>query len=184
MKVIFKSIMMTAAILALAAPAHAARQGGTYDSWSVRCEGEGKAQICEAFQRLTHAKSGMRVMEFAIGFPQAEREVQKNLTAIAPPSAALQMGREMPGRGVIVLPLGIMLPDGVILKIDQSKRYAFEVRYCTAEGCYAYIDLPRATIDHLGRAMNATISFTTLDKKNISLPIDLNGFGGALQAIR
>ena len=180
-----KTIIYTLlAVAVLTAPAHAARKADSYDSWTVRCEGEGKAQLCEAFQRLTHAESGMRVMEFAIGFPQAEREVQKNLTAIAPPSAALQMGRDMPGRGVIVLPLGIMLTEGVILKIDQSKRYPFEVRYCTAEGCYAYIDLPRATVDHLGRAMNATISFQTLDKRFITLPIDLKGFGSAVQAIR
>lgn len=179
-----KKLFLAICLMTTAFPAYAGNTGDKFDAWTVRCEGEGKAQICEAFQRLTHAQSGARVMEFAIGFPQAEREVKKNLTAIAPPSAALELGRDMPGRGVIVLPLGIMLNEGVILKIDQSKRYPFEVRYCTGEGCYAYIDLPRATIDHLGRAMNATISFTTLDKQNISLPIDLKGFGGALQAIR
>ena len=171
-------------LMAAAGPARAGNAGGQFDAWTVRCEGEGKARVCEAFQRLTHAQSGTRVMEFAIGFPQAEREARKNVTAVAPPSAALQMGREMPGRGVIVLPLGIMLTDGVILKIDQSKRYAFEIRYCTGDGCYAYIDLPRAAIDQLGRAMEATISFTALDKRHVSLPVDLKGFGGAMQAIR
>ena len=184
MRKFFLALCLITTALPVAGPAYAGKTGDKFDAWTLRCEGEGKAQVCEIFQRLMHAESGVRVMEFAISFPQAEKEAQKNLSAVAPPSAALQMGRDMPGRGVIVLPLGIMLTDGVILKIDQSKRYAFEVRYCTAEGCYAYIELPRATIDHLGRAMNATISFTTLDKRNISLPIDLKGYGSALQAIR
>lgn len=184
-----KPIALAFALLLAAAPsAQAARTGDMFGAWMVRCGGPGAVQACEAFQRLTQAESGARVIEFAIGYPPPSPEEAGRkgsaASAIAPAAKAVMGAGGSPARGVIVLPLGIMLPDGVSLRIDKKYSYAFEIRYCTADGCYAYIDLPSGTMDILRRAMSAEVTFRTLDKQDMSLKLEMKGLAAALQAIR
>lgn len=178
--------LAVATLLCCPAGAQAARTGDVFDAWMIRCA-DGPRPVCEAFQRLTHAESGMRVMEFAISFPPPEglqEDKEKTGKSIAPDSQAIMPAADRRARGVIVLPLGIMLPDGVMLTIDNQHRHKFEVRYCTAEGCYAYITLQGGVVDQLRRAMNAQISFRTLDKRDIKMPLNVKGLGAALLAIK
>jgi invasion protein IalB len=77
-----------------------------------------------------------------------------------------------------------MLTDGVMMNIDNRQRFAFQVRYCTGDGCFAYLDLPRSVLDSMRRGLTANITFRTLDKQDITLPVSLKGFGGALQALQ
>jgi invasion protein IalB len=175
-----------AVLLLASAPARAAQTGDAFDAWTARCEGQGVAQTCEIFQRLMQAQSGMRVMEFALGYPKQEEVAAngKKPKVIAPASKAIMTAADIPARGVIVLPLGIMLPDGVRLAIDGKQHFPFEVRYCTADGCYAYINLPGGVVDQMKRAMKVEILFRTLEKKDMRLPVDMKGLGAGLQAVR
>ncbi|MBU0799594.1 MAG: invasion associated locus B family protein [Alphaproteobacteria bacterium] len=170
-------------LLLLAVPASAqdkaVTSGTQYDSWMIRCEGEGTARQCETFQRLTRAATGERMIEFALGFTSIEKLRGQS---IAPSSVAA--AKTEAARAVIVLPLGILLPDGVTLLIDNKHRFAFQIRYCTPDGCYATLNLNRGAQDQLTRGFNAAITFRTMDSQDISLPIDLKGLGSALQAIR
>lgn len=171
-------VALATAMPAQASPVNPERQ---FDSWAVRCEGAGTARKCEIYQRLVLAETGQRVIEFAISYP--ERKMERG-NDIAPASVAAHEAENGMAHGVVVLPLGIMLPDGVSMNIDKRQRFQFQVRYCTSDGCYAYLDMPRPVIDSLRRGMAANITFRTLDKEDVTLPMSLKGFGGALQAIQ
>ncbi len=136
-------------------------------AWTMRCqpqkEGEASAdkKHCEVFQRLIVKESSARVAEFAIGFPE---------------------GGDV-ARGVVVLPLGILLQSGVEMKIDEGKPYAFKIRYCTNAGCFAYVNLDKTILDSMRQGKLASFFFKSADGKDVNLSMTLSGFEAALKEI-
>lgn len=136
--------------LGFAPAAHAA-------DWAVRCASDGTQ--CEAWQRLMVKGTVQRMAEIAIGFPD---------------------GPGQPARGVMVLPLGIMLPAGVKLSIDNAAPYGAQVRYCTHDGCMAFLTLDDVVLTELRKGRAATLAFQSFAGKDVTLPISLNGITAAL----
>lgn len=136
-------------------------------AWTVRCQPqkEGAATAdkgaCEIFQRLVVKESMARVAEFAIGFPD---------------------GGEV-ARGVVVLPLGILLQPGVEMRVDTGKPYAFKIRYCTEAGCFAYVNLDKAILDNMRQGTAANFLFKSADGKDVNLSMTLAGFSTALKSL-
>lgn len=128
--------------------------------WSVRCD-EGKENSCEIFQRLVVKETGQRVAEFAIGFPE-DKDV---------------------ARGVVVLPLGILLTGGAVMQIDDGQAFKFDVRYCSQQGCFAFLNLDKALLDRLRNGNNATVIFKTLEGKSMSVNLSLKGFTKSLKEV-
>lgn len=130
--------------------------------WTVRCQEEDKARAhCEIFQRLIVKETGARVAEFAIGFPESKDVA----------------------RGVIVLPLGMLLQSGVEMKIDEGKPFAFKIRYCTQAGCFAYVNLDKTLLDLMRNGTVANFTFKAADGKDVNLQMPLSGFAKALKEI-
>lgn len=171
-----KCLLPALAFLALLSGPAAAE---TYGAWTIRCAGQGTDRQCEAFQRLTRAETGERVLELAISFATPAQDRGPH---IAPPAVASAPMRD--ARAVIVLPLGLFLPDGVFLNVDKGPRHAFQLRYCLADGCYAQLAIPRSLQEQMGRSLAASITFRTLDGEDVELPLDPRGLTSALQAIR
>lgn len=144
--------------------AAAAQNTAPQDAWAVRCEKgvKNRPGACEMYQRLVDVQTGMRVAEFAIG---------------------RHGGGEM-ARGVIVLPLGILLPPGVTLQIDEGEMFRFDVRYCTVDGCYAYVDLSDQLLDLMRSGGQAVFRFRTYGGEVIDMPMTLAGFTKAYDEIR
>ena len=135
------------------APARAAAS-----DWAVRCADDGSQ--CEAWQRLMVKGTDQRMAEIAIGFPD---------------------GADGPARGVMVLPLGIMLPAGVQLSIDGAAPYGAQVRYCTHDGCMAFLTLDEAVLNELRKGRGASLSFQSYAGQGVSLDVSLNGITAALK---
>lgn len=132
-------------------------------SWAKRCSSDERAPgECEIFQRLVIKENGVRLIEFAVGYPLPGK----------------------PARGVIVLPLGIMLLDGVGIKIDDKQEFSFKVRYCTQEGCFAFITLDEPVLNLFKKGGQAVFSFKDLNGEQISIPMSLNGFTKALANLK
>jgi invasion protein IalB len=145
-----------------AAAAGKAQEPNSY--WTVRCEKGAKSQKdgkCEIFQRLILKENGKRVTEMAIGFPE------KKDTA----------------RGVIVLPLGVLLTEGMTLQIDANPAFAFKVRYCSNDGCFAYVNLSKAVLDTMRKGSKATLSFRTMQGKKVNVVISLKDFDKSLKQV-
>jgi invasion protein IalB len=138
--------------------------------WSVRCnelaEGEevseAKRGRCEVYQRLVMAESGQRLAEFAIGFP----EDQEN------------------ARGVVIMPLGILLNPGVQMMIDDGDPFTFKVRYCNQGGCFAYLSLSEEVLKMLKKGNEASFLFMEPGGKTVRVNMSLMGLTKALKGIQ
>lgn len=133
------------------------------ENWTKRCSvnEETSVEHCEIFQRLIMKDSGQRVVEFALSTnPDSET-----------------------GRGVIIMPLGIMLEPGVELNVDEKHSYKFNARYCLMQGCVAYITLDEEILSVLKKGNTAKIVFTVQDYRKVAFTLNLTGFTKALKQL-
>lgn len=132
--------------------------------WSVRCEEdeEGNKTFCEMFSAATVKESGKLLAEIAIGYPQGTGEN---------------------ARGVITLPLGMLLEPGAKMRVDDNEEvYSFSMRQCVARGCMAIIDMKPEVLDQFKKGEQVTLAFS-LGGKNLNLNIPLKGFTRALDSL-
>jgi invasion protein IalB len=139
--------------------------------WTQRCPEQKPDQkpgkkLCEIFDRIDMKESSMRVAEFAVGFPQ-EKGLEKDAA-----------------RGVVVLPLGILLDVAVQMKIDDGKPLVFKNRFCTNAGCFSFISLGKDILDSMKKAKAVAFLFKTSEGQNVNLIMTLGGFEKALQEIQ
>lgn len=139
------------------------------EAWLTRCEEpqegtETTTPYCEVFQALVMQETNQRFAEFAVGFPQDASE-----KGIA--------------RGVIVLPLGILLTDGIQMQIDDGQKYKFQVRYCGNNGCFAFVNLNKGLLDELRKGSETKIIAKATTGQDMIIKMTLKGFKKALQKI-
>jgi invasion protein IalB len=138
-------------------------------AWAVRCnEGveaeaaESKRGKCEMFQRQDIKETGERIIEFAIGYPEEE-----NLA-----------------RGIFILPTGILLQEGMQLRIDEHEPMQFHARYCVPNGCIAYVAMDEALIAKMEKGQNAFVDVLQIGGQTITIPMPLKGFSKTLNEIK
>ncbi len=144
---------------------NAPAQSANGDAWQVRCANDDtkpKRGRCEAVQVQTMTDSGQRLIEFAIGFPEGSSDA----------------------RGVLVLPLGIMLQPGGTIKVDEEKPLNFGIRYCMPNGCYAYLSLNEDIQNIMAKGANALLTIQANNGKNININMPLSSFSKALKDVR
>jgi len=129
--------------------------------WNIRCSGEEVApeRACEIFQRLTLAKTGQRVSEFVIGLSEDKKNA----------------------RGVLILPLGILLDNGIEMQIDDDQIFKFKPRYCVNDGCYAFINLDKPLLSALKKGGVVEFRAVALSGKDIKIKMTLQGVTKALR---
>ena len=173
----FQNFAVVIFVLLLAMPAFAEAPKGkekdkappqeiTERGWTLRCPDvkKGEKKYCEIFQRLDMKDAAdARVAEFAIGFPEDEK---KNVA-----------------RGVIVLPLGILLESGVAMKIDDNEPFVFKTRYCTNAGCFSYVSLSKDLLTSLRKGKTVTFQFKSFAGQDVNLIMNLVGFEKSLKEI-
>ena len=138
--------------------------------WSIRCnKAEGQTEPvevepgkCEMYQKQTIKDTGQRLVEFAIGYPQGAQNA----------------------RGIVILPLGIMLQPGLTMQIDEQTPFKFDVRYCIQNGCYAFLELNDDVIKKMSRGDKATLTMMAQNEKRRAIPIPLGGFTKALNQVK
>ena len=131
--------------------------------WSRRCADEAQTQ-CEIVQRLNVQETGQRFAELAIGFPEE-----------------LEDGA---ARAVMILPLGISLRPGVAMKIDERDQMNYDVNYCDPNGCVVLTEFPTEEIEAMKTGQSAFIGMRSATGQDITVPITLQGFTAALDALR
>jgi invasion protein IalB len=160
-----KYILVLLALAALVLPVLPAQSAEGGPMWFTRCEKQDPKSTtppqCEAFQRLVIKESSQRLAEFAVGYAE----------------------KGQPARGIIVLPLGILLPAGVQMQIDAGKAFKFNVRYCEVSGCYAYVTLNDELLTLMRKGTKAVITFQSTKAQKIQIEMSLKGFGAALEKV-
>ena len=101
----------------IAAPAPATAEPKKFGDWLLRCEarGEGQGELCYLQQTLKYSKdkvSGI-LLDIKIG--------------------ALGKGKEL--YAIVILPLGLKLQSGAIIKADEGAYSPLIIQTCTNKGC-------------------------------------------------
>ncbi len=84
----------------------------------------------------------------------------------------------------MVAPLGILLPSGLGLKIDQNDvgRTAF-VR-CLSTGCVAEVVMDDKLIGQLKAGQQATFIVFQTPEEGVGIPLSLKGFGPGVDSLQ
>lgn len=135
----------------------------TFGDWQLRCETPAGAQAeqCAIVQHVA-----------------AEDRPKFSLLVIALKTAdgASRLLR-------VVAPLGVFLPKGLGLKIDQTDVGRAGFVRCLSTGCIAEVAMPDELINQLKNGKEATFILFDTPEEGVGIPISLNGFGQAFDAL-
>ncbi len=83
----------------------------------------------------------------------------------------------------VVAPLGVLLPSGLGLKIDNNEMGRAGFVRCLPDGCLAEVILDDNLIQKLRNGKTATFVIFQTPEEGIGIPISLNGFGPGFDAL-
>src|SRR6266567_1458090 len=160
-------LILVLAIAALAFPSErAAAQGAVksvHNDWQVRCDTPPGAQgeQCALMQSVT-----------------AEDRANVGLTVIVLKTAD-QKSRLMR----VVAPVGVLLPAGLGLKIDQADVGRAGFVRCLTTGCIAEVVMEDNLLGQLKAGKTATFIVFQTPEEGIGIPVSLNGFGPGFDSL-
>ncbi|MCP8939245.1 invasion associated locus B family protein [Alsobacter sp. SYSU M60028] len=145
---------------------HAAAQGAvksTIGDWQMRCEtpAGAKAEQCALVQSV-----------------QAEDKPNVTLVVIVLKTAD---GRSRLLR--VIAPLGVLLPSGLGLRIDQNDIGRAGFVRCLQSGCVAEVVMDDDLLAKLKGGQNATFIVFQTPEEGIGIPVSMNGFGKAFDSL-
>jgi len=82
------------------------------------------------------------------------------------------------------LPLGLYLPAGVTLHVDDRKVAELPVQTCDASGCYVSGSLAAELLAQLNSGKTLKFSFQNLARETIDVSMPLAGFATAYEGIK
>lgn len=152
--------LVLAAAFALGATGEGFAQGAVksvHKDWQIRCDSPpgAKFEQCALIQSVT-----------------AEDRANVGLTVIVLKTADLKT-RLMR----VVSPLGVLLPSGLGLKIDNADIGRAGFVRCLPNGCVAEVVMDDTLIDKLKTGKVATFIIFQTPEEGIGFPLSLDGFG-------
>lgn len=85
---------------------------------------------------------------------------------------------------LVQLPLGLHLPGGAKLQVDDGKATDLQIQTCENRGCYAGSAIAPDLLAALRTGKQLKVSFQNLGKENITIPIPLTDFAAAYDRIK
>lgn len=135
----------------------------TFGDWQVRCE----------------TPAGARNEQCAI-VQNVAAEDRPNITLV------IMVFKTADGKSRllrVIAPLGILLPAGLGLKIDQTDIGRAGFVRCLSTGCVADITMEDSLIDQFRKGASATFILFQTPEEGIGIPVALNGFGPGFDSL-
>lgn len=153
-----------AAQAAPAAPAETSAANAPPPGWVARCSSasRGAPLECAIEQTAVLTKTGQLIVLVNIRVPADTRN----------PVALVQ------------LPLGLNLPAGARLQVDEGKAADLQIQTCEARGCYANLPIAADMLAALKSGKQMKVSFQNLAKESITIPMPLADFAAAYEKIK
>ena len=85
---------------------------------------------------------------------------------------------------LVQLPLGLNLPAGAKLQVDEGKMVDLQIQTCENRGCYANAPVAPELLAALQSGKQLKVSFQNLDKEVITIPMPLADFAAAYDKIK
>ena len=154
---------LAGALAALLLPGVASAQDvetKTFKDWIVRCAATNKPP-CTTYQRVANDK-GQQIVEILLGYEPAEKRYPLR----------------------VELPLGIVLPPGVLLKVDEAAEFPnLAVTRCLSSGCLVELYVSEEMLTALRKGTKGAFVVRTADGKAAALVFSLSGFSAAVEEL-
>ena len=85
---------------------------------------------------------------------------------------------------LVQLPLGLNLPAGAKLQVDDGKVSDLQIQTCEQRGCYANSPISPELLAAMKSGKQLKVSFQNLAKESISIPMPLADFAAAYDKIK
>ena len=85
---------------------------------------------------------------------------------------------------LIQLPLGLNLPVGAKLQVDDGKAADLQIQTCENSGCYASTPIAPDLLAALKSGKQLKMSFQNLNKEAMTMPLPLADFAAAYDKIK
>ena len=85
---------------------------------------------------------------------------------------------------LVQLPLGLNLPGGAKLQVDDGKATDLQIQTCENRGCYAGTAITPDLLAAMKSGKQLKVSFQNLGKETISIPMALTDFAAAYDKIK
>lgn len=85
---------------------------------------------------------------------------------------------------LLQLPLGLNLPVGAKLQVDEGKAVDLQIQTCENRGCYASTPIAPDLLASLKSGKQLKVSFQNMAKETIAIPMPLNDFAAAYDKIK
>ena len=155
---------------------------GTFGDWELRCDQTSQAQA--AAQPQTAAPAPPR--EQCILYQNIADEKDDALSLRI--SISKVFDPKTPGvrRPVllVVSRLGVLLPRGLALRIDQTEIGSTGFVRCIPEGCVAQVDMDEALLEKFRKGTTATFIIALTPEEQRGLPLSLAGFDKGYEALQ
>jgi invasion protein IalB len=80
---------------------------------------------------------------------------------------------------IVHMPLGVLLPAGATLQVDDNTAQQLTFKACDRNGCYAQGPLAPDVLSQLRKGKQVNVAFKNLAEREIKVPLSLDGFGDA-----
>ena len=152
-------------LVASLAPAHAitAREKDFQD-WRLRCEkkSDDEPERCFIMQIAKTETDKRDVLRIGVRYPEPDKPAMVFLT----------------------LPLGVYLPSGLLLQIDEGETLRIPVEICLPNGCHTRLALNGELLKDLKSGRQAKLAFHDSRQQQITIPVSLAGFTAAFAALK
>jgi invasion protein IalB len=134
-----------------------------FEDWTLRCQPASDSQPrgCRLNQQVVATDSGKPVLQFAVG----------------------RFGPEKILGAVIFVPIGVRLPPGLGIQVDERPLHVFHFEICDPQTCQARAVLEGELLKDLKAGLIGHVKFQNAANREISVPISLKGFTAALRAL-
>ena len=145
------------------APAGNPTVRATHGDWEIRCVTEADCVMTQLHRR-------------------SEQTADAVFTIVKPQGLTGADGTAIEAFAEIVVPLGVYLPGGLGLKVDQQPARAAPFERCIEEGCVVRAPISAAMLAQLKQGGTAYLVIFGGPEKPVQIPISLNGFTAAFNA--
>lgn len=134
-----------------------------FKDWALNCaqkQGE-PAPSCFMLQNISSKETGQRVLQIVVG----------------------HFGPEQRLGALISVPLGIRLPPGISLQIDEEPAILFPLERCNSGSCQAQAALSDALLTSFKAGQKGQVSFVDGTGQTLAVAFSLMGFSAAFKEL-
>lgn len=166
----FAVALVAASIVAVPAVAQQQQQEGPepeitqHGDWAVVCQPgqQGGPKLCEMVQSVTKQDTQEPVMQLIVA-----QMPEDNATLLR-----------------VMVPIGVLLQEGMRLQIDGSDAADIAYGICTQVACIGDTELNSGMVTRMRRGAGGTLSFVYYTGEVVDVPFSLQGFTASFNAIQ